>query len=147
MKKIFSLLITILIIILTLILILGLSFSIYIATTMEREIDETMFEVLSENSSSKIYYYETQSDREAGIATELTEQELFGGYRSNPLEYSNIPQQLINAFISVEDKRFFEHNGVDWKRTLGASANYFLNFKSPLGVLFETYYLLSLFFY
>ena len=33
----------------------------------------------------------------------------------------------INAFISVEDKRFFNHKGVDYKRILGAIIN---NFKS-----------------
>ena len=27
---------------------------------------------------------------------------------------------LFDAFISIEDERFEEHNGVDWKRTLGA---------------------------
>lgn len=36
---------------------------------------------------------------------------------------------LINAFIAVEDKRFFEHNGVDIRRT----GNAVLNFISPSG--------------
>jgi len=31
-----------------------------------------------------------------------------------------IPQMLQNAFIAVEDARFFEHNGVDVKRIVGA---------------------------
>lgn len=31
-----------------------------------------------------------------------------------------IPKQLQNAFIAVEDARFFEHNGVDVKRIVGA---------------------------
>lgn len=30
----------------------------------------------------------------------------------------DLPQHVIDAFISVEDKRFYEHEGVDWKRTV-----------------------------
>lgn len=36
------------------------------------------------------------------------------------VEYDEIPQQLIDAFVSIEDKRFFDHPGVDWRRTLSA---------------------------
>ena len=28
-----------------------------------------------------------------------------------------IPQAMVDAIVAIEDKRFFEHNGVDWKRT------------------------------
>ena len=38
-------------------------------------------------------------------------------------EYEGIPQQLVNAFVAVEDKRFHTHYGVDWKRTFGAVIN------------------------
>ncbi|MBQ6825253.1 MAG: transglycosylase domain-containing protein [Clostridia bacterium] len=40
--------------------------------------------------------------------------------------YNGIPQNLANAFVAIEDKRFFEHEGVDWKRTMGAFINEFL---------------------
>ncbi len=40
----------------------------------------------------------------------------------------NIPNNLKNAFIAVEDKRFKSHDGVDWKRTFSAFANLFFNF-------------------
>ncbi len=42
----------------------------------------------------------------------------------------NIPQTLKDAFIAVEDKRFMDHQGVDWKRTVAAFANMFLDFYS-----------------
>lgn len=32
-------------------------------------------------------------------------------------DYEGIPQQLVDAFVAIEDKRFFKHPGVDWKRT------------------------------
>jgi len=40
--------------------------------------------------------------------------------------YTGIPQMLANAFVAIEDKRFFEHEGVDWKRTMGAFINEFV---------------------
>lgn len=36
-------------------------------------------------------------------------------------KYTDFPPELVYAFISVEDKRFFEHNGVDYYRLLGAT--------------------------
>lgn len=37
--------------------------------------------------------------------------------------YEELPQSLIDAFISVEDKRFFKHNGLDYIRIAGAMFN------------------------
>lgn len=39
------------------------------------------------------------------------------------VEIEDIPQQLINAVIAVEDSRFYEHHGVDLKRIVGALVN------------------------
>ena len=39
------------------------------------------------------------------------------------VELDDIPQQLINAVIAVEDARFYEHHGVDLKRIVGAMVN------------------------
>ncbi|GMK40785.1 peptidase [Paenibacillus sp. CCS19] len=33
--------------------------------------------------------------------------------KSEPVEYDSLPQQLIEAVVAVEDKRFFEHSGTD----------------------------------
>ncbi len=35
-----------------------------------------------------------------------------------------VPQNLINAFIAIEDQRFYSHSGVDWKRTGAAFLNW-----------------------
>lgn len=40
---------------------------------------------------------------------------------------SELPQYLTDAFVCVEDERFFQHNGVDYYRILGASLR---NFKA-----------------
>lgn len=39
------------------------------------------------------------------------------------VDYEDIPEQLINAVIAIEDARFREHNGVDIKRMAGAMLN------------------------
>lgn len=115
------------------ILVTGLSLSIYISAKMERDIDEGLFNLLSGNTASQIYYYESDEKRIAGDATLLQGQELYGGFRSKPKKYDEMPKELIYAFVSIEDKRFFSHRGVDWKRTLGASVNYFLSFRDEFG--------------
>lgn len=35
-------------------------------------------------------------------------------------EYKDIPEYLIHATVAIEDKRFFEHQGVDWITTMKA---------------------------
>lgn len=35
-----------------------------------------------------------------------------------------IPQKLIDAFIAIEDQRYYTHGGVDWKRTAAAFINW-----------------------
>ena len=39
------------------------------------------------------------------------------------VDYEEIPQQLINAVIAIEDARFYEHHGVDVKRMAGSLVN------------------------
>ena len=36
------------------------------------------------------------------------------------VEYKDIPQNMINAFVAIEDERFWEHNGIDAKGILRA---------------------------
>lgn len=45
----------------------------------------------------------------------------FGEKRRIPLEFDEIPEQLIQAILAAEDARFFEHHGVDYKGLLRAA--------------------------
>ncbi|WP_372591818.1 penicillin-binding protein 1A, partial [Guyparkeria sp.] len=47
-------------------------------------------------------------DREGGLIAE------FGNQRRLPVDYDEIPAVVVDAFISAEDDRFFEHVGVDF---------------------------------
>lgn len=35
------------------------------------------------------------------------------------IKYEDMPENLIHAFVSIEDERFFKHNGIDIKRIVG----------------------------
>ena len=52
---------------------------------------------------------------ENGQEVEL--QSLYGTENRVWIPYDEIPENLINAAIAIEDKRFYQHHGVDWLRT------------------------------
>ncbi len=41
-----------------------------------------------------------------------------------PVKLSEINKNVQNAFIATEDERFYEHHGVDYKRTIGVTVRY-----------------------
>ena len=41
-------------------------------------------------------------------------------FSKNKMDADEIPSYLYSAFVAIEDKRFFEHNGIDYKRIAGA---------------------------
>lgn len=43
------------------------------------------------------------------------------------INYDEIPQKLVNAYISIEDKRYFSHQGIDIKRTASAIFSYVIH--------------------
>ncbi len=64
---------------------------------------------MMENS---VIYYE---DKNTGQLVEL--QTLKGKENRELVTYDQIPEDLINAYVAIEDKRFWNHQGVDWRRT------------------------------
>ncbi|MBP1758603.1 MAG: Multimodular transpeptidase-transglycosylase [Firmicutes bacterium] len=62
----------------------------------------------SPDLTSTIYY----TDKASGEQVPL--QSLHGRENRQWVEYENIPQDLVDAAIAIEDKRFYKHNGVDW---------------------------------
>ncbi|MGX7106917.1 transglycosylase domain-containing protein [Hutsoniella sourekii] len=63
---------------------------------------------LQSQVTSKIY------DQSGELIKEL------GNQRSEPMEEGEIPDNLRNAVLAIEDARFYDHNGVDPIRILGA---------------------------
>lgn len=79
------------------------------------------------NQTSVIYY----QDKSTGEYQAL--QNLYGEENRIWASYKDIPTNLVYATVAIEDKRFFQHNGVDWLRSMKASANLFLGGGSAYG--------------
>lgn len=47
----------------------------------------------------------------------------FGEQRRIPIAFEHVPKMLVNAVLSAEDDRFFEHGGVDMKSLMRATLN------------------------
>lgn len=52
-------------------------------------------------------------------------QQLYATTNREIATYEEIPQDLIHSTVAIEDKRFYEHQGVDWITTVKAFANMF----------------------
>ncbi len=78
------------------------------------------------DETSVIYYLD-----EGGQPREL--QKLYGDENRIWAQYEEIPPDLVFACVAIEDKRFFDHNGVDWLTTTRACINMFLGSKSTFG--------------
>ena len=50
-------------------------------------------------------------------------QKLYGTENRIWVDLQNMPKHMGEAVIAIEDKRFYDHNGVDWVRTGGAVLN------------------------
>ncbi len=112
--------------------VVGLAFAAYVNQKIEKSVDETLFTMVGSDSATSLYYYQVSESGEVE-SVELADENLYGGYRCVYVDFETIPEDLIRAFISIEDKRFYQHKGVDWKRTISAGLNYFLNFSDSYG--------------
>ena len=117
----------------TLVLI-GVCTSAMIAGIFMTYVDTTLTPTLQVNAddytmnlSSFIYY----QDSETGEWVEF--QTVHGAENRIWVSIEDVPDALWQAVVAIEDERFFEHNGVDWKRTIGATLNMFISMKDTFG--------------
>ena len=115
------------------IIIFLLMFILYVKFGISKEIDLSLLKT-GQTTVTKIYAF----DRENGeirldLPIELSEERIFL-QNSEWCSIAGIPENLKNAFIAVEDHKFYEHKGVNWQRTIRAGLNYIANFgKSEFG--------------
>ena len=82
----------------------GVGFAGYVAYKLTRNMPE--FEPMAlESADSSIIY-----DANGNQVIEL------GMYLRENIEYDQLPECLVDAFVAVEDSRYFEHNGFDIPR-------------------------------
>lgn len=70
--------------------------------------------------STTLYYNDRSSDDGISGWVEMEDDRLHASENRTWVSYDKIPENLVNAFIAIEDKRFRTHNGIDYKRTIGA---------------------------
>lgn len=112
-------------------LILSLSiivaFSLFIYAKLDKNVDITLLQP-RDTTITRIFYYDfTDRKNRIGNAVELEDEAIFLN-RSEWKSIYDIPSHLKNAFVAIEDKRFYEHKGVDWLRTAKATMNYLFRF-------------------
>jgi len=89
---------------------------------------------VEESTAPPVFYQFHFTDRANRIGTEeMIDQPGVAETKSNYLSYSEIPDNMIRAVVAIEDKRFFDHRGVDWYRTAAAGLNYVLGFSKRFG--------------
>ena len=108
---------TVLLIFLTTALLFACIFAFYVKTTLQDDLDVSLSDYsLSESS---IIYYEDSNGEWQELAT------LSGSENRIWVDLEDIPDHLVKALVAIEDRRFYEHKGVDWFRTLAAITTMF----------------------
>ena len=101
----------------TVVVILGVCVLVFVGVLgdyLEQDIlPNSSVELPITDHNSKILH--VKSDGSIGIL-----QEIYPEVDSEWATYEDIPEHLIHAAIAIEDKRFYEHQGVDWITTVKA---------------------------
>lgn len=100
----------------------------------DSRVDPELLNVSQVSAPSEFYCYE-YADRynRTVIGEVLADTASLGAVRYEFIPFSEIPQELSNAFIAIEDKRFYSHNGIDCFRTAHAIANYIVHGRKSFG--------------
>lgn len=132
--KFFQILANVLITLLLIIALTGIivvcAFSVYINNYVETEIDAELFRIDVSSSTTTHMYRMDFTDRANRVGTAVSmdsaaDRQLQGEVDQTYVPIDKIPDNMVNAVIAIEDKRFMTHSGVDWKRTAGAGLTFF----------------------
>ena len=99
--------------------IFSMIFALYIRTTLEPQIDITL-EEFTLNLTSTIFEFDHEAERYVEAVP------VESGEVRHWVPYEEINRYLIYAAVAFEDRRFYEHRGVDWWRTAGAFYEMFI---------------------
>ena len=70
--------------------------------------------------------FEDLENPESNLATEVISSDgitigKFYNENRTPIKFEDLPPHLVKALVATEDERFYEHSGIDARRTLGAA--------------------------
>ena len=97
------------------------------AVGLDPEADVALLDELSRTGTTRLFC----RDGETGKPVEY--ETVYAAENRIWCDADEIPDVLKNALIAIEDKRFYEHHGVDWLRTGKAFLNYLFRFDPPFG--------------
>ena len=98
---------------------------IWLEPYTELEMDMTLMEIPTVNRPAELYVYEPENRPErSGSLRQIADSAMTQLPARIYTPYADIPTDLIHAFVSIEDKRFWKHEGVDFFRTAQAGFHY-----------------------
>ena len=108
---------------------IGFIFMKYVDTTLAPtlQVDADNYTMAE---SSIIYYHDDEVTENDGWVEYQT---IHGTENRVWVDFEQMPEALWQAAVAIEDERFFTHQGVDWKRTVGATVNMFIGMKNTFG--------------
>lgn len=106
------------VIFISIVILTGMFVGMYAAVT--REIKDMNIRSLALNTSSVIRYFD-----ENGNERDL--EQINSDVNRIWIDSTQIPQVMKDAIVAIEDERFYKHDGVDIKRTLGATGKWCLS--------------------
>ena len=99
----------------------------YIAPYASAKMDLSLLAAAESAQPTVLLAYDpTKRAERGGELHPLSGGELTGSRPVKRVSYAEIPPDLIRAFVSIEDKRFYRHRGVDILRTARATLGYFV---------------------
>ncbi len=111
--------------------IVGGVFALWIKNYVDPSIDVSGF-TTNQDLTTRLYYMDTL-ENPLGVPVEIEDQRLYSKENRLWASYSEMPKNLLNAFIAIEDKRFWTHDGVDWITTLKATFGFLTGTSSKGG--------------
>lgn len=101
------------------------SFLIYVFKFVDGTVDQDLNNLKLKYTS--VIYAQSGEDKQ-GNPKYIEMKRLHGSENRLWIDIKQMPDALSKAFVSAEDKRFYTHTGVDWKRTASAMANLVFHF-------------------
>ncbi len=96
----------------------------YVRSHFDFHLPEDFLRMAEKGESPRFFIYHfTDRVGRVGEKEDVTPS-IFAKKTDTYVAYPDIPEDMIHAFVAIEDKHFFEHRGVDWKRTAAAVLNY-----------------------
>ena len=124
-SSVFKVIGTVLLILLISGLLFACIFAYYVKTCLTPELGISL-EDYKLTESSTILYKDSSGNWQELVKLAADEDRIW-------VDYDQIPEYMEQALVAIEDKRFYEHKGVDWYRTSGALIKMFATMQNNFG--------------